>query len=839
MKRIFIKTFFTLSILLFCVSCQNINSQKVEEEKTVTVNGTINVGKDYLLNEADKNEPSVKQTRSAFPSSVPDGVSYTITPYNGSKKGKEVTVEAEGKSTAFSIPLTEGSWFLEVTGKNEAGKELVKGKSDTIVIDTEENTFRTDISIEVTPVNNNETEAKGYVDLPVLVEDSLLSNLQYVGLTYNGTTTIDERKIANSTGTAFEANAIVDEDKLNVNSKSYYKLHFYFQNCSTLSDSRPSKNPVDVGTYDVCFSLVTKNGSTTNYCDTINVFTDFTTDTWSISDKDNTDRQKYLQKITIDENECIYLIFDTTNVLHDPDTKVFYVDGTVTSEIQNQYGTEEQPYASLKQAAQKIKQINDGESEYTIILTGTITADSSYRNAYGDGSYLMQYKTENNLPVHIKVCSDSNGQKTVDGKENSIFYLDANNGNIYFTIENIEFTNASSSAGWKGSVLGMENCNKNSTKATVKINNCSIHDCKASGQAGTAVYNARNNILYINNTVFKENKTTNTKEDCGAAVIFYSEGEINNCTFDGNSSSGADYSNIKGGTITALYQSPDSPFTVKIKNSLFENTAMKNGYGSSYYAADENISTVIENSTFNNNKAYHGGTIFLQNTNITFVGKNSIQNNTGNLDNYNNVFLNGTAKITYSDSLTDSKIGVSVVTAYDGLEVITVPQNITADISKVFFCDNSSYIIDSDGKLKKKNSSIKLPDDKVITLKAFGDNEVLITDNVFHLTNEDMWLLIGIREKSIPLSNEYFGLPRNDYELSFTLTEIDGTRYKDAFLPFVTEDGNEYMYYLSFEKLFTEENSEYVRLPCLLNIVLTEKSTGIKYSTQIKITFGA
>ena len=203
---------------------------------------------------------------------------------------------------------------------------------------------------------------------------------------------------------------------------------------------------------------------------------------------------------------------------------------------------------------------------------------------------------ENGIQIKKNLIIDGQGHM-IDGANQARIFNIASEGVI---LKDIIFVNGVSNGG--GAIY---------TNNGLTVDNCSFDN--NNGKYGGGIY-ASSGRLTVTNSVFTHNGGT------GAAILFYSGGFIDNCTFIDNSAgegtiygcapsiysaytiSNCRFINNHGGSGGAIY----SLRSGKLNNNTFiGNTA---GQGGAIYISEE--TTTISNSTFENNQADNGGAIY-------------------------------------------------------------------------------------------------------------------------------------------------------------------------------------------------------------------------------------
>lgn len=237
---------------------------------------------------------------------------------------------------------------------------------------------------------------------------------------------------------------------------------------------------------------------------------------------------------------------------------------------------------------------------------------------------------------------------------------------------------------------------------------------------GGGIHTSGNSIVMMYDSEISNNKATSTGEDSGGAGINIGTGFtgsflVKNCTIKDNISSGygaglrissgtnvtvedsvfkGNTANANGGGLLALYvdrstaQRPDAV----IKNVIIEENSANNGAGICIKDCTVELQNEIDIS--NNVSSSNGAGIYILNTSTTKIsGKITVKDNIGGSAD-NNVYLNGSNKLTVVDELTDSEIGVKMQTA--GIFTSDYSTYNEESPDTFFSSDNSSYEVTLD-----------------------------------------------------------------------------------------------------------------------------------------------
>ncbi len=318
--------------------------------------------------------------------------------------------------------------------------------------------------------------------------------------------------------------------------------------------------------------------------------------------------------------------------------------------------------------------VGDTESNPTTIsnaitiANGNTPTSGTWTIKVADGTYTIdsRFTITKNITINGTTKTVFSGQNKI-----SLFYL--NNGAVTLTLNNINFTNCSSSTTVTGGVITaypgnliINNCNFTSNKATnnqggaivwyipkgytgsnyINITNSQFINNSASKYAGALrLYSdvgITNSKVYIANCNFTGNLAgTESKARAGAINLHVVEGNIINCTFTNNTAGDG------GGAIRTDY-------ILTINNTVFDGnkltqTSTENG-GTAIYnnngvpgTTSEVAVLILNNCTFKNHSSNYNGTVYTTgNCNLTVIDCNFT----------NNTAMNGSAIYNSGGSIT-------------------------------------------------------------------------------------------------------------------------------------------------------------------------------------------
>lgn len=188
---------------------------------------------------------------------------------------------------------------------------------------------------------------------------------------------------------------------------------------------------------------------------------------------------------------------------------------------------------------------------------------------------------------------------------------------------------------------------------TLTLQNITLSSGYANGDGGS-IFN--NGTLNVTNTTFFNNQTGTPYS--GGAIVSYGTLNITNSTFASN----------QGGGGGAVYQRWSATTTIK-GSSFYENetTNTSSGWGGAVLTWDGPTVT-IEDSTFANNKALHGGAIFNTTNSTVNILRTAFFSNrtTGAQGAGGALYTNGTATVASSSFLGNGAVNGGALANYSG-----------------------------------------------------------------------------------------------------------------------------------------------------------------------------
>ena len=384
-KKRFTVIFLTF-IMLTVLSCNfsdDLDDSKHSggQEKYVTVCGTF-----ALQGAVPSSLRSKPGTRSAVPS-LPEGISCAVT----AKSAKNETMEASyaGSDGLFEIKLTQGEWTLSAEIKN-GEKTILSGKSDKISITTAK-PIEDKIIIILKP---DSSSGSGTVNLPITIENT--SGIKSAQVSWTG---------SSSGITGITGNQTLD---FSSNTSAAFTM---------------GGTEVSSGAYTAVFQFYSEESDRTNrllfQCtETINVCANLCTDSWV---KNGTNSSAWLKE---NDGTTSFTITDTL-VKNFAQTSFFVqgTGGTYTPKTQannTNNGTYFAPLSTVQAAVDKIVQINDGSTEYSIFIDGTVTAPDSL-----DSSVTLNFvKIDPQKTLNLTIASLSSAQAVINAnKKAGVMYV--------------------------------------------------------------------------------------------------------------------------------------------------------------------------------------------------------------------------------------------------------------------------------------------------------------------------------------------------------------------------------------------------------------------------------
>ena len=384
-KKRFTVIFLTF-IMLAVLSCNfsdDLDDSKHSggQEKYVTVCGTF-----ALQGAVPSSLRSKPGTRSAVPS-LPENISYTVTAT--STKNETATASYISSDGQFEIKLTQGEWTVSAEIKKD-GKTILSGHSDKISI-TAAKPIEDKIIIILKP---DSSSGSGTVNLPVTIENT--SGIKSAQVSWTG---------SSSGITGITGNQTLD---FSSNTSAAFTM---------------GGTDISSGAYTAVFQFYSEESDRTKrllfQCtETINVCANLCTDSWV---KNGTNSSAWLK-----ENDGTTSFTITDTLVKNFAQVSFFVQGTggtytpKTQANDANNGTYFAPLSTVQAAVDKIVQINDGSTEYSIFIDGTVTAPDSL-----DSSVTLNFvKIDPQKTLNLTIASLSSAQAVINAnKKAGVMYV--------------------------------------------------------------------------------------------------------------------------------------------------------------------------------------------------------------------------------------------------------------------------------------------------------------------------------------------------------------------------------------------------------------------------------
>lgn len=542
-----IKFVFLTAGCIFCSICffACVNSVSSDDyapedgEKIYEIKGNL-----FVEGSAPKIMEKTTQSRSVS-AKVPSAIFYAVTAKNAGNSEKLYT--AEVSDSTFSIKLTKGTWDITAEGFSDAEKTVSVLKGSVSVSVENENSVKSGISIQMFP----QKDGKGNVSLSLEAESGSGIKSVSVELAKN-----DESSSVYSKKLNFSTNAAKIE-MTDISSGVYVlSLRFYSE---------------DDGAGELLYMTE----------EIVNVFNNLTTDTWQGNSVYFSDGNFVVSKSAVEN-------FKMNTFFVQGETDGTYSPAAAAND--SNAGTYFAPLATVQAAVDKISKINDGSTEYTVFVDGTVTADTFYGNYSTNNNNFVNISPASMLNLTIKSLSSEKavvdaGRSTKDADTTGwrVFYIGSK--------ANVIFENITIKGGSLDSAGGGISCDGNLT-----LKDCLVTENKSNNSGGGICFGGEE--LALENTEVLCNQSEN--DGGGISVNNYNNSlkiKISNGNFFYNKAKG------KGGAIC-------SNGIVEISNTnIIDNNANKEGGGIYFW---ENKEKTISGTTVNKNSAEFGGGIYMQ-----------------------------------------------------------------------------------------------------------------------------------------------------------------------------------------------------------------------------------
>ena len=387
---------------------------------------------------------------------------------------------------------------------------------------------------------------------------------------------------------------------------------------------------ISAGAYQVTFTVKKGSEIVHIFSEYINVFPGMRTDTWSGLEKD---AAKEISQSMI--SSTVYVRGEGDGWYETSD----YKDSATASDSNS--GSFLSPLASIQKAIDKIIAINDGTSEYTIYVDGTLKWDE---NTYISTKSMADFsKLSQNLNLTIKALSgtatldggarfDADGTVKEEGSKKRVISATPANGALNLTLENLTITGGYNMAGYGGGICvqspggelkisnGTTICGNKAFRGggiyiydsrAFTMTGGEISDNIATGDGGGAVYVVDATFDMSGGTI-TNCKATSTRSSSGgggiynAGMLTISGGTISDCVAAVNG--GGIYNNVSDASITSTITN------CEISGCKTASTATSYGFGGGIYNASGTLEltdvTITGENNIDNPDARCGGGIF-------------------------------------------------------------------------------------------------------------------------------------------------------------------------------------------------------------------------------------
>ena len=420
------KFIFLASLCIFCSICFFACSNLISSDDSCSDDGKKNSEKMYEIKgnlfvegSAPKIIEKTGQARSVS-ANIPDTIFYAVSAKNAENLEKTYTAQVSG--SAFSIKLKKGTWNITAEGFSDAEKTLSVLKGSTFVSVEDENSVKSGISVKMLP----QTGGKGNISLSVEIED----------------------------GSGIKS--VLAELYKNGESSSFCSKNLNFSE----NTAKIEKSDFPSGIYTLSLKFYSENDDAGELFyaaqEIVNVFNNLTTDTWQGNSVYFSGGKFVLSKSAVES-------FKMNTFFVQGESETTYTP--VKSADDSNAGTYFAPLASVQAAVDKINAINDGTTEYTIFVDGTVTAYSSGDYSANNSSF-VNISLASTLSLAIKSLSSE--KTVVDAGQNAgsagwrAFYIGAN---AKVAFENITVTGGSLDSSGGGIYcdgnLSLKNCTVN------------------------------------------------------------------------------------------------------------------------------------------------------------------------------------------------------------------------------------------------------------------------------------------------------------------------------------------------------------------------------------------
>ncbi len=298
------------------------------------------------------------KSKSALPS-LPNSVEYSVTATSASGESASSSQIVGG---TFEIKLTAGRWTLSAEIRKDG--ELILSGTTTDVLITAEKPVVDDILIIARPLKTSgET---GTVNLTIARQSDTQIKTLIASWIQNGV-------------------------------ENFQTLSFSTDSVDFTMNA--ANAPVETGSYNVTFRFYSDSGMILYSCsETVNVFSGLCTDCWK---KDGTSASSpYLSEA---DGKAEFKL--TKQIVDSFAQTTLYVQGTgasytpITAAADSNNGTYFAPLSTVQAAVDRIVQVNDGSTEYSIFIDGTVTAPDTLNSSVTPNFIKIEPQKKLNLTI--------------------------------------------------------------------------------------------------------------------------------------------------------------------------------------------------------------------------------------------------------------------------------------------------------------------------------------------------------------------------------------------------------------------------------------------------------
>lgn len=596
MKNAFF-VFYRIKILffaLFCTFCSILFfacADTVSSGGSDSGDGDKNSGQIYELKGnlfVDGSFPKILEEQVSARSAsakVPGAIYYSVSAASAETPEKTCTAEVTG--TAFSVKLSKGTWNITAEGFSDAEKTVSVVKGAAAVQIENENSVKSAIPVKMLP----QTGGKGSLSLSVEVESA------------SGIKSVLAELFSSS-----KENAVFS-DEMNFDSAS--------------NSVKIEKSDVDSGVYNLSLKFYSEE-ECEGYLlylaeEVVNIFDNLTTDTWQ-------GNSVYFNGGKFSVTETAVQSFKMSTFFVQGASDITYTPAEVAED--SSAGTYFSPFATVQGAVDRITGLNDGTTEYTIYVDGTVKASSSSSSSSSSdfstdeiGSTFIYIKSDSELKLKIKGFS-SEQKAVIDANQSSTYggNVISTGDKVSLTLENLKITGGKRSE-TGGGIYSKGNLTLKNCLVTKNISNNAGGGISFSGkelvledteisenqsQSGNAggISTGEDGKVTIKNCKINNNKANKNLTDTygGGLYLGYNNGgtcEIEDTEINGNTAAG------HGGGISFYGK------TLTIKNSEVNDNTANNDGGGIYFMTGNDCEYTISGTTINKNSAKTGGGIYL------------------------------------------------------------------------------------------------------------------------------------------------------------------------------------------------------------------------------------